>query len=140
MVHNLAAGSLHHAEHCLPFSSKKQVLGYVTSVPGFFFNRNYKNWFKNARDLLLKGHLSKRKDMVAWHDQKNKTISRHRSNNYQPCSVPELISFLRSKKDRCCALVYCRRICTEDIFQELLKSEVLVLKVFPAASRSWVGD
>ena len=39
MVHILAASSLHHAENSLPYSSKKQFLGKVTSVPGFSFNR-----------------------------------------------------------------------------------------------------
>ena len=67
--------------------------------------------------------FSKRKDLI------NNTISRHRSNNYQPCSVPELTSFLRTNKDLFSAIVYCRRKVTEDIFQELLKSEVLVLSV-----------
>ena len=129
MLHILAASSLHHTVNGLPFSSKKQFLGKITSVPGFSFNRKSKNWFKNARNLLKKGHLSKRKDLVVWHDLINNTISRHMSNNYQPCSVPELTSFLRTNKDRFSAIVYCRRIGTEDIFQELLKSEVLVLSV-----------
>ena len=45
------------------------------------------------------------------------------SNNYQPHSVPELTSFVRTNKDGFSAIVYFRRIDTEDIFQELLKSE-----------------
>ena len=65
--------------------------------------------------------------MVVWHDLINNTISRHRSNNYQPCSMRQLISFLRTNKDGFSAIVYCRRIGRGDIFQELLKSEVLVL-------------
>ena len=129
MMHILAASLLHHAVKRLPYSSKKQILGKVTSVPGFSFNRNSQNSIKNARNLLQKGHLSKRKDLVVWHDLINNTISRHKSNNYQLSSVPELISFLRTNKDRFSAIVYCRRIATEDILQELLKSEVLVLSV-----------
>ena len=96
-VHILASSSLHHAVNSLPYSSKKQFLGKVTSVHGFSFNRNSKNWFKNAKNLQ-KGHLGKRKDLVVWHDLINNTISRHRSNNYQPCSVPESTSFLRTNK------------------------------------------
>ena len=125
LVHILAAISLHHAVNSLPYSSKKEFLGKETSVPGFSFNRNS----RNARNLLQKGHLSKRKDLLVWHNLIKNTISRHRSNNYQPCTVPELRSFLRTNKDRFSAIVYCRRIGTEDISQELLKSEVLVLSV-----------
>ena len=127
MVHILAASSFH--INSLPYSSEKQFLGEITSVPGFSFDRNSKNWFKNARDLLQKGHLSNRKNLVVWHDLINNTISRRNSNNYQPCSVLELTSFLRTKKDHFSAFVYCRRICTDDIFQELLKCEGLVLSV-----------
>ena len=43
--------------------------------------------------------------------------------------MPELITFLRTNKDGFSAIVYCRRIGTENIFPELLKSEVLVLSV-----------
>ena len=112
-----------------PIFNEKQFLGKITSVPGFSFTRNLKICFRNARKLLQKVNLSKRKDLVVWHDLTNNTISHHRSNNYQPCSVPELTPFLRTNKDRFSAIVYCRRIGSEDIFQELLKSELLVLSV-----------
>ena len=126
MVQILAACSLLNS---LPYSSKKQFLGKITSVPGLSFNRNSKDWVKNARNLLQKGHLSKRKDLVVWHDMINNTISHHISNNYQPRSVLELTPFLRTNRDRFSAIVYRQRIGTEDIFEELLKSEVLALSV-----------
>ena len=109
--------------------AKTMLIGKVISLPGFSFNRNSKNWFKKARNLLQKCHLRKIKDMKLWHDLLNNAILRHRSNNYQTGGLPELKSFLRTNKDRFSAIVYCRRIGTEDIFQELLKSEVLVLSV-----------
>ena len=121
MVHILAANSLHHAVNSLTYSSKKQFReSYICSR---------KNWFNNAINLLQKGHLSKRKDLVVWHNLINKTILRHRSNNYQSCSVRVLTSFLRTKKACFSAVVYYRRIGAADIFQELLKSELLVLSV-----------
>ena len=43
--------------------------------------------------------------------------------------MPKLTLFLRTNRDRFSAIVYCRRIGTEDTFQELLKSEILVLSV-----------
>ena len=56
MVHILAASSLHHAVNSLPYSSKKTVF------------RESDIGFKNAIKFLEKGHLSKRKDLVVWHD------------------------------------------------------------------------
>ena len=87
----------------------------MTSVRELCFNRNTRNWFKNARNLLQRGHLSK-KDLVFLCYLINNKISRYRSINYQLCSVPDLITFLRTNKDHFRAIVYCRRIVTEDIF------------------------
>ena len=57
-----------------------------------------------------------------WHDLIKNTIPRQKSNNYH-CAGVDNVS--KNKKDRFSAIAYCRRIGTEDIFQELLKFEVL---------------
>ena len=75
--------------------------------------------------------------MVVWRDPINNTILRHKSNNYQPSSMPELITAVRTNKDRFSAIVYCRRIGTEEMLQEVLKSEVLVQSLTKHLRKKW---
>ena len=118
-----------HAVNSLPYSTKKTVFRESDIGSGFFFKRNSKNSTKSARNQLPKRHLRKNKNLVLWHDLINYTMSSHKSNNYQHCSVPDFTIILRPNKDRLSALVYCQPIVTKDIFQKLLKSRVLVLSI-----------
>ena len=61
----------------------------------------------------------------------NNSISRHDSNNFRSLSVPELIEVSKGLQDKLCALVYCHRNRTPDIFEQLKVSETdLHIKVF----------
>ena len=51
MVQLVTASSIQHAAKSLPYSSRKQFLGKMISMPGFSI-KNSKNWFKNARNLI----------------------------------------------------------------------------------------
>ena len=62
----------------------------------------------------------------------NNTISNHRTKNYRPAGVEELINYLKSKKQQILAIVYCRREGTPDLFSQLLGTGVLII---PATKR-----
>ena len=94
-----------------------------------FFQPQYKNRLKNAQNLLVKGRLSLRSDIVVWHDLIKNSISSHKSNNYRPTSVQELTNYLTTNNNKFEALVYCQRTGTPDIFKELLSTGILVLRV-----------
>ena len=58
----------------------------------------------------------------------NNSISSHRTNNYTPCSLDEILAYLQSKRRQINAIVYCRRMGTPDNFEDLRKKEIIVIK------------
>ena len=54
------------------------------------------------------GALAKRTDLVLWHDIVTVSISAHRSNNFKPCSVTELLDLINCITERLIAIVYCQ--------------------------------
>ena len=104
-------------------------IGFIMKVPGLSFNTNTKNRLKNAQNLLVKGRLSTRTNIVVWLDIINNSISSHKSNNYRPSSVQEQTNYLTTNINKFKALVYCQRTGTPDIFKELLSTGILVLRV-----------
>ena len=58
----------------------------------------------------------------------NNSISSHRTNNYAPCPLDELLAYLQSKGKQINAIVYCRSTGTPDIFEDLRKTEIIVKK------------
>ena len=129
MVHNLAASLIHQAVKSVQYSQKKGLLTKITTAPGIFFNRNTKNRLKNAQNLLVKGRLSTKTNIVVWHDLINNSIPSYKSNNYRPSSVQKLTNYLTTNINKFEALVYCQRTGTPDIFKELLSTGILVLRV-----------
>ena len=80
---------------------------------------------------LLSKVLAEKNDVVIWHDVLNNSISRHDSNNFCSLSVPDLVEVLKGFQNKLCALVYCHRYRTLDIFQQLKVLEAdLHVKVF----------
>ena len=104
-------------------------IGFIIKVPGLSFNPNTKNRLKNAQNLLVKGRLSTRTNIVVWLYLINNSISSHKSNNYRPSSVQEQTNYLTTNINKFKALVYCQRTGTPDIFKELLSTGILVLRV-----------
>ena len=58
----------------------------------------------------------------------NNSISSHRTNIYTPCLLAELLVNLQSKRRQTSAIVYCRRTGIPDIFEDLRKTEIIVIK------------
>ena len=74
---------------------------------------------KNLQHLILPGNLQRRKDLVLWHDVLSNSLSGHRSNNFSPQTVGQLLETLTFFGDHFRAIVYNRRIGNTDIFEKL---------------------
>ena len=68
------------------------------------------------------------KQIFIWHHVLNNSISSHRTNNYTPCPLDELLAYLQSKRRQISGIVYCSRTGTLDIFEDLRKTEIIVIK------------
>ena len=99
----------------------------VLAAPGLSLNPNTLNRGKNLRILLEQQPLAS-KQIILWHDVLNNSISSLRTNNYTPCPLDGLLAYLQSKRRQISAIVYCRRTGTPDIFEDLRKTEKIVIK------------
>ena len=75
------------------------------------------------------GRLSTRRDRVVYHALINNSILCHKSNNYRPISVKELINYLITNRTKIKSLVNCQRNETRDFFKELLSNRIVVIRV-----------
>ena len=55
-------------------------------------------------------------------------LNPHRTKNHTPCPLDELLAYLQSKRRQISGIVYSRRTDTPDIFEDLWKTEILVIK------------
>ena len=127
MVVIIGASSLCRTLDSIPYKTKKLFVRSCFSVPGLSFNDKAINRHKILQNLLTRGSLSKVNNIIIWHDVINNSISPHRSNNYQPSSIDQLIENLLLFKDRIKAIVYCRRLGTGDIKRRLFSSQIIII-------------
>ena len=119
----VAASSLYHSLKDLELEERRETQHKVYAIPGLSSNTNALNRGKNSRILLEQQPLAS-KQIILWHDVLNNSISSHRTNNYAPCPLDELLAYLQSKRKQISAIVYCR----SDIFEDLRKTEIIVKK------------
>ena len=77
----------------------------------------------------LDHYLLNQNDIVFWHDAVNNSISRHRSNNFNALTPNQLKKILLNYKRNFYAIVYCKRVGTEDIHSKLKESAILVINI-----------
>ena len=121
----LAASSLQHALKILSPASQKRVSQSCLAIRALSFNHNAVNVRKTCQ-FQLDHYLLNRTDIVIWHDAVKNSISPHRSNNFNALSPNQL------KKILLCnvyAIVYCKRVGTEDIYSKLKESGILVINI-----------
>ena len=99
----------------------------VYAVPGLSLNPNTLNRGKNLRISLKQEPLAS-KQIILWRDVLNNSIYSHRTDNYTPFSLDELLAYLQSMRRQTNAIVYYRRTGTPDIFGDLRKTEIIVTK------------
>ena len=124
----LAASSLHHALKKLSPASQKRVSQSCLAIPGLSFNHNAVNVRKTCQ-FQLDHYLLNRTDIVIWHDAVNNSISRHRSNNFNSLTPNQLKKILLNYERNIYAIVYCKRVGTEDIYSKLKESGILVINI-----------
>ena len=105
---------------------RKETEQMIYAVPGLSLNPKTLNRGKNLRVLLEQQPLTS-KQIILWHDVLKKSISYHRTNNYTPCPFDDLLEYLQSKRKQISAIVYCRRTSTQDIFEDLRKTEIIAI-------------
>ena len=129
MVYVIGASSLRYAVDDSPFRLRWRLPARTFATPGLSFNPKARNYLKNLDNLLSTGCLRHRGDIVIWHDLINTTLSGHRSNNYNACSVQQLLHILARQRHRIAAIVYIQREKTPYVFRQLCSSGILILSV-----------
>ena len=124
----LAASSLHHALKKLSPALQKRVSQSCLAIPGLSFNHNAVNVRKTCQ-YQLDHYLLNQNDIIIWHDAVNNSISRHRSNNFNSLTPNQLKKILLKYKRNIYAIVYCKRVGTEDIYSKLKESGILVINI-----------
>ena len=123
----VAASSIYHSLKSLELEERRETQQKVYAVPGLSLNPNTLNRGKNVRVLLEQQPLAS-KQIIFWHDLLNNSISSHRTNNYTPCPLDDLLAYLQLKRRQLSAIVYCRRTGTPNFFENLRRTEIIVLK------------
>ena len=118
MVFIVGASCLDRAINAANRSIRLSIHRRSFSVPGLSFNPRSN-----------RGSLKYRKNIVLWHDVINNSITSHRSNNNEPCGIGELTEILKKHEHSFSAILYCRRIGTENIFDELRRLGILIIDV-----------
>ena len=123
----VAASSIYHSLKSLELEERRETQQKVYAVPGLSLNPNTLNRGKNVRVLLEQQPLAS-KQIIFWHDLLNNSISSHRTNNYTPCPLDDLLAYLQLKRRQLSAIVYCRRTGTPNFFENLRRTEIIVIK------------
>ena len=123
----VAASSLYQSLRDFEQEERRETQQKVYTVPGLSLNPNTLNSGKDLRVVLELQPLAS-KQIIIWHDELNNSISSHRTNIYTPCPLDELLACLQSKRRQISVIVYCRRTGPPDIFEDLRKTEIIVIK------------
>ena len=133
----VAASFLYHSLKDLEQEERRETQQKVYAFPGLSLNPNTLNRGKDLR-LLLELQPLASKQFIIWHDVLNNSISSHRTNNYTPWRIYNqftgvyalayLLAYLQSKRRQISGIVYCRRTGTPDVFEDLRKTEIIVIK------------
>ena len=127
MVYFIGASCLHGLMRNLPYESYRKISHKVFTVPGLGFNPKTIDKLKILQNLLIKGKLASRKDIVIWHGCISNSISEHRSNNNQSLPVEDLVRVLKPLKNRIKAVIYLQRDKSPNIVKDLYRTGILVL-------------
>ena len=128
MVYLIGASSLHLAVTKAHYSVKRPLYKRSLSVPGLSFAN--KSPLKNLTRLLSHGRLRKlSQKAVIWHDAISSSISSHKSNNFAPLKPKQLVKTISKYKKQIAAILYVRRSGSVEVFNELKKSNILIIDV-----------
>ena len=127
MLKIIAVSSLYNSIGELQIKLRKQLRELVHAGPGFSLNPESVNKSKDVYNYLKSEELSDTR-IILWHYLINNTITPHKSNNYQPQSVNQLVASLRSLTNLC-GIVYCQRTGSPNIFEDLRTLDCPIIQV-----------
>ena len=126
MLKIIAASSLYNSIGELQIKLRKQLRELVHAGPGFSLNPESVNKSKDVYNYLKSEELRDTR-IILWHDLINNTITPHKSNNYQPQSVNQLVASLRSLTNL--DIVYCQHTGSPNIFEDLRTLDCPIIQV-----------
>ena len=128
MMYLIGASSLHLAVTKAHYSVKRRLYNRTFSIPGL--SSANKSPLKNITRLLSHGRLRKlSQKAVIWHDAISNSISPHKSNNFAPLKPKQLVKTISKYKKQIAAILYVRRSGSVEVFNELKKSNILIIDV-----------
>ena len=120
----IGASSLKRAINSQPHSLKKSI----KAISSFSLNPNVSRITINLPFLLERGSLKNRSNLVLWNDLLNNFVTSHKSNNFIPLTIEQLIKQL-CYKERISTIVYCYRFGAPNYFEQLKRASFLVIRV-----------
>ena len=127
MLKIIAASSLYNSIEEFQISFRNQLRERIHAGPGLSLIPESVNNSKGVY-FYLKSEEQKNTRIILWHDLINKTITTHKSNNYQPQSVNQLVASLRCLINLC-GVVYCQRTWSPNIFEDLRTFDCPIIQV-----------
>ena len=92
MIYIIGASSLNATIGRVPYKFRRELFGRSYSLGGLSFNWNAKDPLNVVQNVLTeRGMLARKYTVIIWHDIKNNSISKHRSNYYRALSVEKLL-------------------------------------------------
>ena len=128
MVVLVGESCLDNAYRSLSHTTRKQLKKDKIAIHGVSLNTKSINPLKILQNLLKKGFLESKK-IIIWHDVVSNTISKHENNRDKPCESDKLLEILTGLKTNIEAILYCRRLGSPSLFQQLKVTGILILDV-----------
>ena len=128
MVLLVGASCFDNAYRNLSYTTRKRLKKDIIASRGLSLNPKSISPLKILQNLLKKGFLESKK-IIIWHDVVSNSISKHRSNTDNPCEIDKLLEILTGLKRNIEAILYCRRLGSPNLFQQLKETGILILDV-----------
>ena len=128
MVLLVGASCLDNAYRSFRYTTRKRLKKDIIAICGLSLNPKSISPLKILQTLLKKRFLQSKK-FITWHDVVSNSISKHRSNSVNPCEIDKLLKILTALKQNIEAILYCRRLGSPNLFQQLKETGILILDV-----------
>ena len=116
------------AYRSLSYTTRKRLKKDKISFRCLSLNPKSVNPQKFLPTLLKKGFPKPTKPII-WHDVSTKTVSKQKSKRDNPCDVDKLLEILTGLKKKIEAILYCQRLRSPNLFQQLKETGIFILDV-----------
>ena len=130
MVFILGASNIDRTLRNLDVNTRRRLRLDVLGVPSLSFNGNNSKPETTVQYQINNLPVSRREDIVIWHDVINNSLSAHKSNGNRPLTVQQLLNEIILIRHRIVAIVYVQRDGTPSVFRRLIaETGLLVLHI-----------